>query len=90
MHIYDHRNFMGIIIDCDNNMYQIAVRAGMLKRKYSRNQFDLCVLKLLQVHVTDVSTDQEDALRTAVQMQSLCSRQGFIKCNYAGSVRCNL
>jgi hypothetical protein len=39
---------MGIIIDRDSNdLYRIAVRAGVLKGKYSRNQFDLCTQKLL-------------------------------------------
>src|SRR6218665_3600557 len=37
---------------------------------------------------TDVSTYEEAALRTAVQRQSLCGGQGFVKCNCAGSGRC--
>ena len=83
----DPRNIMGLIIDRDDkDMYRIAVRAGVLKGKYSRNQFDLCVQKLLQE--TDVSKDEEVALRTAVQMESLCGGQGFVKCNCAGTGRC--
>jgi transposase InsO family protein len=83
----DPRNIMGVIMDRDDNdMYRIAVRAGLLKGKYSRNQFDLCVQKLLKD--TDVSKDQEVALRTAVQMESLCGGQGFVKCNCAGTGRC--
>src|SRR6218665_607593 len=83
----DPRNLMGVIIDRDdNNMYRIAVRAGVLNGKYSRKQFELCIHKLLQI--TDVSTDEEDALRTAVQRQSLCGGQGFVKCNCAGNGRC--
>src|SRR6218665_368407 len=83
------RNLMGVIIDRDDNdmyMYHIAVRAQVLHGKYSRNQFELCIHKLLQI--TDVSTDEEVALRTAVQRQSPCGGQGFVKCNCAGSSRC--
>jgi len=40
-------NYRIIIIRDDNDMYRIAVRAGVLRGKYSRNQFDLCVQKLL-------------------------------------------
>jgi hypothetical protein len=83
----DPRNIMGVIIDRDNNdMYRIAVRAGMLKGKYSRNQFDLCVQKLLLE--SDVSQAQEVALRTAVQMESKCGGQGFLKCNCSGTASC--
>ena len=46
--------------------------------------FGLCIHKLLQIK--DVSTDEEVALRTAVQRHSLCGGQGFVKCNCAGSV----
>ena len=57
----DPRNLMGVIIDRDDNdMYRIAVRAEVLHGKYSRNQFELCIHKLLQI--TDVSTDEEVAL----------------------------
>src|SRR6218665_1607224 len=83
--------FMGVIIDRDDNdmyMYHIAVRAQVLHGKYSRNQFELCIHKLLQI--TDVSTDEEVALLTAVQRQSPCGGQGFVKCNCAGSSRCKL
>src|SRR6218665_4041990 len=42
----DPRNLMGVIIDReDNDMYRIAVRAGVLNGKYSRNQFELCIHK---------------------------------------------
>ena len=83
----DPRNMLGVIVDRDSNdMYRIAVRTGLHTGKYSRNQFDLCVQKLLTD--CDVSQDQEVALRTAVQMESRCGGQGFLKCNCAGSNRC--
>jgi len=76
----DPRNLMGIIIDRDeNDLYRIAVRGGVLKGKYSRNQFDLCVQKLLSEK--DVNSTEEVALRTAVQFESNCGGQGFVKCN---------
>jgi hypothetical protein len=83
----DPRNVMGVIIDRDeNDMYRIAVRAGMLKGKYSRNQFDLCVQKLLQE--SDISRNEELPLRTAVQLESRCGGQGFLKCNCSGAGKC--
>ena len=83
----DPRNIIGVITDRDmNDMYRIAVRAGVLKGKYSRNQFDLCAHKLLTD--SDVSQKEEVALRTAVQMESKCGGQGFVKCNCGGSNRC--
>ena len=42
-------------------MYRIAVRAGILKGSYSRNQFDLCPHPLYSVN--DFSTDKEIGLR---------------------------
>ena len=38
----DPRNIMGVVLEInENDMYCIAVRAGILKGSYSRNQFDL-------------------------------------------------
>src|ERR1044072_6555811 len=79
-------SIMGIIVDRDmNDMYKIAVCGGILKGKYSRNQFDLCAHKLLTDR--DVDQNQEIALRNAVQHQSNCGGQGFVKCNCSGSNR---
>ena len=48
-----------------NVMYRIAIRAGVLKGKYSSNQFDFCIHKLLRKR--DVfPKDQLVALRKAV------------------------
>ena len=83
----DPRNLMGIFIDRDeNDLYRIAVRGGVLKGKYSRNQFDLCVQKLLSEK--DVNSTEEVALRTAVQFESNCGGQGFVKCNCKGNGGC--
>ena len=38
----DPRNTLGFIVDWDeHNMYLIAMKAGILSTKYSRNQLDL-------------------------------------------------
>ena len=51
----DPRNLLGVIVDLDeNNMYTINVKAGILKGKFSRNQFDLCPQRLL----TDADVDR--------------------------------
>ena len=76
----DPRNIMGVILDRnENDMYRIAVRTGILKGSYSRNQFDLCPHPLYSVN--DFSTDKEIGLRQAVQQGSKCGGQGFSKCN---------
>lgn len=85
----DPRNIIGIIVDRDeNDMYRIAVRAGVLKGKYSRNQFDLCTQKLYVME--DVKSDAEVGLRQAVQHESVCGGQGFVKCNCTGRSRCEV
>ena len=39
----DPKTILGVILDRDeNDMYRIAVKAGILTTKFSRNQFDLC------------------------------------------------
>ena len=83
----DPRNLLGVIRNRDeNDMYTIAVRGGILKGKYSRNQFDLCLHKL----ITDdeLNLNSEISLRQAVQFESKCGGQGFVKCNCTGSKRC--
>ncbi|KAI6657162.1 hypothetical protein LOD99_15948 [Oopsacas minuta] len=58
----DPRNIMCVILKRnENDMYRIAVRAGILKGSYSRNQFDLCPHPLYSVN--DFTTDKEIALR---------------------------
>ena len=84
----DPRNIMGVIIDRDcNDLYRIAVRGGMLQGKYARNQFDLCTQRLLTRE--DVSEVSDIGLRRAVQLESKCGGQGFVKCNCSGANRCS-
>ena len=45
----DPCNILGVIVDRDqNDMYKISVKSGILKVRFSRNQFDLCPQKLLK------------------------------------------
>lgn len=85
----DPRNIMGVIIERDeNDLYRIAVRAGVLSEKYSRNQFDVCVQKLFKM--SDICQDKQVGLRAAVKTESKCGGQGFAKCNCAAnSKRCS-
>ena len=78
---------MGFIVDRDEMyLYGIAVKAGILQRKYSRNQFDLRNINLLGGD--DVSREKEISLRAAVQNESLCAGQGFLRCNCCGTNKC--
>ena len=83
----DPRNHLGLIRNRDeNDMYTIAVRGGILKGKYSRNQFDLCRHKL--INDNELNLNSEISLRQAVQFESKCGGQGFVKCNCGDSKRC--
>ena len=50
------------------DQYRIAVKYGVLKEHFSRNQFDLCPQKLLTIN--DVNTESMIFLREAVVRQS--------------------
>lgn len=84
----DPRNILGVIIDRDlsSDTYTIAVKAGILKGKYTRNQFDLCPQHLLQM--SDVNENHTVSLREAVSAESCSGGQGFTKCNCSGVNRC--
>ena len=78
----DPRNIMGIILDRDEReLYRIAVRSGILKGCFARNQFDICPQKLYNYE--DIRQDVEVGLREAVHQESNCGGQGFTKCNCA-------
>ena len=64
----DPRNIMGIIMDIDeNDNYTIAVKSGILKGKYTRNQFDLCTYELYTE--ADVAKDKIGCLRSALHQE---------------------
>ena len=79
----DPRNILGVILDkSDNDLYTVAVKAGVLKPKYTRNEFSLCPQKLLTKD--HVNTEKKVSLREALK-KSESGGQGFIRCNCASS-----
>ena len=83
----DPRNILGVILYRDKrDQYRIAVKSGILKGLYSRNQFDLCPQKLLTLD--HVNQEQSISLRSAVIAESTTGGQGFAKCNCQGSKKC--
>jgi len=83
----DPRNILGVVLERDQNyMYTIGVKAGVLKAKLSRNQFDLCPQRLLGED--SINRDRVVSLREAVTFESNCGGQGFVKCNCAGPKKC--
>ena len=59
-----HVTSWGVITDRgNNNLYTIAVKTGILKNKYSRNQFDLCPQRLLSQ--SDTNRDQQSDVTVA-------------------------
>ena len=54
----DPRNILGVIVDRDeHDMYRIAVKAGNLSTKYSSNQFDLYLQRLLNDSDVMINTE---------------------------------
>ena len=75
----DPRNILGVVLDRDeHDMYKIAVKAGILSTRYSRNQFDLCPQQLL--NVSDVNTEHKITLRQALK-STATGGQGFFRCD---------
>ena len=73
------RNILGIIVDRDeHDMYRIAVKAGILSTKYSRNQFHLCPQRLF--NDSDVNTECTIPLRQALK-STASGGQGFLRCD---------
>ncbi|XP_068227706.1 uncharacterized protein [Palaemon carinicauda] len=64
----DPRNILGVVDRDQNNMYKISVKSGMLKARFSRNQFDFCPQKRLKESY--VNCTQEVSLRQAVTKES--------------------
>ena len=83
----DPRNILGVILyRVERDQYKIAVKSGILKGLYSRNQFDLCPQKLLTLDHVD--QEQSVSLRSVVIAESATGGQGFTKCNCQGSKKC--
>ena len=62
----DPRNILEIVMDHnENDLYTICVKAGVLKKKFTRNQFDLCPQRLITE--SDVDTSKKITLRQAVK-----------------------
>lgn len=83
----DPRNILGIVLDRnENDLYTICVKGGILKGKYSRNQFDICPQTLLTEQ--DVDQTKTISLRQAVNVESSSGGQGFVRCNCSGHKKC--
>ena len=81
----DPCNIMGEVADRDqNDLYCIAVHAGLLKGRNSRNQFDVCNQQLYTL--SDMRTDIEVGLRHAAKDESLGGGQGYANFNCAISM----
>ena len=83
----DPRNLLAVILDrSDNDNYTKVTKHGILKGAYTRNEFELCPQRLMDVQ--DMDTTKLISLRQAVIIGSSSGGQGFIKCNCAGSKKC--
>ncbi|KAK7489972.1 hypothetical protein BaRGS_00018837 [Batillaria attramentaria] len=80
----DPRHLIGVIIDKNaDDLYKIAVRNGLLKGRFSRNQFDVSKERFLTEDFVDLT--KAISVRQAVIAESLGGGQGFVKCNCSTS-----
>ena len=70
---------MSFIDRDDHDMYRIAVAAGILKTKYSRNQFVLCDPQRL-LNESDVITECTISIRHALRSTASVG-QGCFRCD---------
>ena len=80
----DARNIIGVITQRDKNyFYRVGIKQGLLWGRFSRNQFEVCQGKF--VDLCDIDQSRMLSIREAVSMGSLGWGQGFIKCNCPGN-----
>ena len=85
----DPCNILGVIINRDDNdLYTIAVKQGLLKNKFTRNEFTICQQRLPTN--SDVNTDDRISVREALK-KGPSGGQGFVRCNCltSGSKKCS-
>ena len=73
---------ISLTITKTTSTYTICVKSGIIKSKYSCNQFDLCPQRLLQE--SDVDSTKTITVRQAVAQDSTSEGQGYMKCNCQG------
>ena len=75
----DARNILAVIIDVQDEFYQVGTTQGVLKQLYVRSQFSVCKRPLLALE--DIPLNKQISLRSAATQQSTGTGQGFVKCN---------
>ena len=66
-----------------NDFYRFGVKQGLLRGRFSRNQFEVCQERFVDLCDIDQSTMLSN--REAVSIGSFGGGQGFIKCNCSGN-----
>ena len=81
---WDARNIIGVITEREKNYFcRVGVKQGLLRGRFSRNQFKVCQEKF--VDLCDIDQSRMLSIRKAVSIGSLGGGQGFIKCNCSGN-----
>lgn len=76
----DLRNIIAVVLNrSEDELYKLGTRDGILKKLYSRSEFDVC--KQLFLDVKDIPTDKEISLRSAATSSSVGTGQGFFRCH---------
>ncbi|XP_068206695.1 uncharacterized protein [Palaemon carinicauda] len=79
----DPRNLTGNIMDRnENNLYTVGIKAGILKTKFTRTEFNLCPQRLLSVD--EINQGQQVSLREALK-KGPSGGQGHLYCSRANS-----
>ena len=78
------QNVLGAIVDVDeNDIYKTSIKSEILKRRLSRNQFDLCPQKLL--NKSNVNCAKDISLLQVITEESKSGGQGFVCCDCSGN-----
>ena len=78
------KNLMGVIMSNENDLYSIGTDQGILTSLYSRNQFEVCQTKFLEISTIP---DKTISQTTAMQNASLFVMQSC-KCKNCSNSRC--
>ncbi len=75
-------NLLAIVMSVDNGVYQLGTCNGILDQKYTRNQFNPCIEKFMDIE--DMPKNKTICVRSAAKEASFGNGQGMLKCFCTG------
>ena len=75
-------NLLAIVLKAEGGLYKLGTRTGVLLGQFTRNQFNPCKHRFLEVE--DVNMEKIVSVRTSAKNESEGDGQGMLKCNCKG------